>query len=95
LKSNSFLYEKIFGNCHDKETVRTKLGEHLSHSNLDRSGSQFQSRSRSRLKIVNQTPPENFQSKSAENISIKVCLQKVKLILRSNNPGLTTEQSVR
>jgi hypothetical protein len=47
------------------------------------------------LKIVNQTLLENFQSKSAEKISIKVCLQKVKLILSSNNPGFMTEQSIR
>jgi hypothetical protein len=47
------------------------------------------------LKITNQTLPENFQSKSAEKISIKVRLQKVKLILSSNYPGLRTEQSIR
>jgi hypothetical protein len=47
------------------------------------------------LKITNQTLLENFQSKSAEKISIKVCLQKVNLILSSNNPGFTTEQSIR
>jgi len=47
------------------------------------------------LKIVNQALLENFQSKSAEKISIKVCLQKVKLILISNNPGFTTEPSIR
>jgi hypothetical protein len=47
------------------------------------------------LKITNQTLLENFKSKSAEKISIKVCLRKVKLILSSNNPGFTTEQSIR
>jgi len=47
------------------------------------------------LKNPNQTLLEIFQSKSAEKISIKVCLQKVKLILSSYDPGITTEQPIR
>jgi len=39
--------------------------------------------------------PEKFQSKSAEKISIKVCLQKVKLILSGSNPGIPTERLIR
>jgi hypothetical protein len=46
------------------------------------------------LKIVNQTLLEIFQSKSAEKKSIKVWLQKVKLILSSDNPGFTTEHFI-
>jgi len=62
---------------------------------FDRFSSHFQSRSRLRLKFSNQTLLENFQSKSAEKISIRVCLRKVKLILSSNNPGATTEHFIR
>jgi hypothetical protein len=47
------------------------------------------------LKIPNQTLLEKFQSKSAQKFLIKVYLRKVKLILSSNNPGFTTEQSIR
>jgi len=47
------------------------------------------------LKIKNQTLPENFQSNLAEKISIKVRLQKVKLILSSHNPGITTKQPIQ
>jgi len=47
------------------------------------------------LKIINQTLLDIFQSKFAEKISIKVCLQKVKLILSSNNPAITTERSIQ
>jgi hypothetical protein len=61
----------------------------------DRLGSHFQSRSRSRLIFTNQTLPENFQSKSAEKISIKIRLQKVKLILSGSNPGVPTEHFIR
>jgi len=39
--------------------------------------------------------PENFQSNLAEKISIKVRLQKVKLILRSDNPGIPTVRFLR
>jgi fatty acid-binding protein DegV len=42
------------------------------------------------LKITNQTLLEKFQSKSAEKKSIKVWLQKVKLIYSCHNPGITT-----
>jgi hypothetical protein len=42
------------------------------------------------LIFTNQTLLENFQSKSAEKISIKVHLRKVKLILSSHDPGITT-----
>jgi hypothetical protein len=47
------------------------------------------------LKNSNQTLLENFQSILAEKISIKVRLRKVKLILSSHNPGITTEQPIR
>jgi hypothetical protein len=47
------------------------------------------------LKIINQTLLENFQSNLAEKISIKVWLRKVKLILSSHNPGVTTKQPIR
>jgi len=47
------------------------------------------------LKISNQILYKNFPSNLAEKISIRVCLQKVKLILSSNNPGITTEQKIR
>jgi hypothetical protein len=70
-------------------------GPHPFQANLAHFGSIFQSRSRSRLKITNQTLLENFQSKSAEKISIKVCLRKVKLFLSSNNSDFTTEHFIR
>jgi len=47
------------------------------------------------LKITNQTLLKIFQSKSAEKKSIRVCLRKVKLILISNKPGITTEAYLR
>jgi hypothetical protein len=58
---------------------------------FDCSGSFFQSRSRSRLKIIHQTLIQNFHSRSAGFFPIRVCLQKVKLIPSSNSPGITTE----
>jgi len=47
------------------------------------------------LKKENQTLLENFQSKSAQNFSIRVWLQKVKLILISTKPGVTTRTYAR
>jgi len=47
------------------------------------------------LKFSNQSPIKNLHSKSAEKISIKVRLQKVKLILSSHNPDITTKQPIR
>jgi len=46
------------------------------------------------LKFSNQSLIENFQSNPAEKFLIKVCMQKVKLILSSHNPGITTKQPI-
>ena len=57
----------------------------------DRSGSPFQSRSWSRLKIFNQSLVKFFQSKSAQKKSIRVRLRKVKRICMSRICRFTPE----
>jgi len=47
------------------------------------------------LKNKDQTLPENFQSKSAQNFSIKVWLQNVKLFCNDSGSVFTTEHVTR
>jgi len=60
-------------------------------SDRDQSGSDFQSRSWSRWKFSNQGLMKFFQSKFAQNFSIKVWLKKVKHLCTGAREPLTTE----